>query len=263
MSSLFSHLRQSFRRPDHWLYASWLDTVLKYRRTRLGVLWMLIPTTVYIWGIGGFLAAMQPGMAAAEFLAHVGLGFVMFRLISTVAMDATTAFAQSQSYIYDGHTRLTDFVLRAIARSLAYFLLSLPVAAAAALASPEFDPVGIAPALLGLLLVLWNLLMFGVLLAIAGARFPDLHEAMGSAVMALFLVTPVVWYAGAAPADSLHGQLMRANPLHHLLAVVRSPLLGETVEPATYAYLAAMSIAGTFAAAWAYRAASRRVPLWL
>jgi len=263
MSSLFSHLRHSFKRPDHWLYASWLDTVLKYRRTRLGVLWMLIPTTVYIWGIGGFLAAMQPGIAVAEFLAHVGLGFVLFRLVSTVAMDATTAFAQSQSYIYDGHTRLTDFVLRALARSLAYFLISLPVAAAAVLASPDFSPIGLAPSLLGLVVVLWNLLMFGIVLAVAGARFPDLHEAMGSTVMALFLVTPVVWYASAAPADTLHGQLMRANPLHHLLEVVRAPLLGETVEPVTYVYLAAMSAAGTLGAAWTYRTAARRVPQWL
>ena len=56
---------------------------------------------------------------------------------------------------------------------------------------------------------------------------------------------------------------MRANPVHHLLAIVRGPLLGETVEPVTHVYLAAMTVAGTIAAAWAYRAASRRVPLWL
>lgn len=263
MTSLFSHLHQSLKRPDHWLYASWLDIVLKYRRTRLGLLWMLVPTAVYIWGIGGFLAALQPGIAAADFLAHVGLGFLLFRLISTVAMDATTAFAQSQAYIYDGHTRLTDFVLRAIARSFAYFLLSLPVALVAAIASPDFDVLGLGPALLGLVAVMWNLLAFAVLLAIAGARFPDLHEAMGSAVMALFLVTPVVWYASAAPADTLHGQLMRANPLHHLIAVVRDPLLGQAVEPASWMYLAAMGAAGTAAAAWAYRGSARRVPQWL
>lgn len=263
MSSLLSHLRQSLRRPDHWLYASWLDIVLKYRRTRLGVLWMLVPTAVYIWGIGGFLAALQPGIAVAGFLAHVGMGFVLFRLVSTVAMDATTAFAQSQAYIYDGHTRLTDFVLRAIARSFAYFVLSLPVALAAAFASPDFDALGTGLALLGLATVMWNLFVFSVLLAIAGARFPDMHEAMGSAVMALFLLTPVVWYASVAPADTLHGQLMRANPLHHMIAVVRDPLLGEPVEPVTWWYLATMSVVGTVAAAWVYGGAARRVPQWL
>ncbi|ROU07437.1 ABC transporter permease [Lysobacter enzymogenes] len=263
MSSLLLHLRQSLKRPDHWLYASWLDIVLKYRRTRLGLLWMLVPTAVYIWGIGGFLAALQPGIAVAGFLAHVGIGFVVFRLISTVAMDATTAFAQSQAYIYDGHTRLTDFVLRAVARSFGYFLLSLPVALAAAFASPEFDAFGTGLAFLGLATVMWNLFVFSVLLAIAGARFPDLHEAMGSAVMALFLVTPVVWYASVAPPHTLHGQLMRANPLHHMIAVVRAPLLGEQVEPVTWVYLAAMTAAGTVAAVWVYRSAARRVPQWL
>lgn len=263
MSLLLSHLSQSLRRPDHWVYGSWIDTVVKYRKTRLGMVWAVVPIAVYIWGIGGFMASLQPGVGLQRFLAHVGIGFLMFRLLSTVANEATAVFAAYQPYIYDGHLRLTDFVLRTLARSLYYFLLSLPVVAVVAVASPGFSAAGLPAAALGLLVVVLNLLLYGLLLAIAGARFPDLHEMMGSVIMALFLITPIVWYPEAAPEGTGHGLLMRMNPLHHMLAAVRGPLLSETIEPLTYFYLGGMTLVGGIAAAAVYGHAARRVPLWL
>lgn len=260
---LLDHLIQSFRRPDHWLYGSWLDTALRYRKMRLGLLWLLIPTAVYIWGIGGFLASMQPGLEASRFLAHVGLSYILFRLLSTVMTDSTALFSGFQHYIYDGHSRLTDYVLRCLARSFYYFALSLPVALAVAAMSPAFTPTGIPLAALGLAVVLVNLFSISVMLAIAGARFPDLGELMGSVMMAALLITPVVWYPQNAPADTTPGMLMRANPLHHLLLAVRGPLLGERIDAQNWIYLAVLTVAGLIAAAAVYRGCARRVAAWL
>ncbi|SDW34911.1 ABC transporter permease [Lysobacter enzymogenes] len=263
MTTLFSHLRQSLRRPDHWLYGSWLDTVIKHRRTRLGLAWLLIPTAIYIWGIGGFLAAMQPGMDRARYFAHVGLGFALFRLLTTVLADSATAFSIHQSYILDGQLRLTDYVLRALARSFYYFVFTLPLVIAVTVVSPSFEPSGIGLSLLGMAALLVNTFLIAVVVAIAGARFPDLAEMVGSIIMASFLITPVVWYPEAAPAGSVTGDFMRANPFHHMLAAVRGPVLGEQVEPMTWWYLAAMAGIGTAASALVYRSCARRVPLWL
>lgn len=263
MTLLFAHLAQSLRRPDHWIYGSWVDTLVKYRKTRLGAVWMLVPISVYVWGVGGFMATLQPGIDPKRYLAHVGVGFLLFRLISTVLTDATSVFASYQSYIYDGQLRLTDFVLRMLARSFYYFLLSLPIVAVVAVASPTFSIAGAPASLLGLLLVLVNLFLYGTLLGIAGARLPDLSELMGSAMMAVFLITPIVWYPEAAPEGTLQGALMRANPFHHLLAAARAPMLGEAIEPVTWVYLGVMTLMGLIAAACVYRVAARRVPLWL
>ncbi len=263
MTVLFSHLRQSLRKPDHWLYGSWLDMVVKYRKTYLGVLWVLIPTAVYIWGVGGFIAALQPGIGRAEFLAHTALGFVLFRLITTAILDATSAFHSYQVFIYDGQGQLTDFILRNLSRSCFYFLLTLPLVVAALSASDGLSLPGMGWALLGLAVVMVNLLAYSVLFAFLGARFADLAELMGSAVLAGFLITPVVWYPQMAPVGTLHGSLMRANPLYHLIEGVRAPLLGQALEPSTLAYLAAMSVIGIAAATACYARFFRRVPTWL
>lgn len=260
---LMNHLTQSLRQPDHWLYGSWLDTATRYRRMRLGLLWLLVPTAVYIWGIGGFLASMQPGLQASRFLAHVALGFAVFRMVSAVMTDSTSMFSGFQYYIYDGHLRLTDYILRSLARSFYYFLLSLPLVLVAAIASPDFTPGGLPLAALGLAVVLVNLFSFSVLLGLAGARYPDLGELMGSVMMAAFLITPVVWYPSAVPADSTPGLLMRANPFHHLLVAVRAPVLGENIDPASWVYLPILTVVGLLGAALAYRWCAPRVAAWL
>jgi len=263
MSSLFSHLGQSLRRPDHWLYGSWLDTVVRYRKTRLGIAWLLIPTAVYIWGIGGFLASMQTGVDKARYFAHVGIGFAVFRFMATVMIDASTVFTGYQGYILDGQLRLTDFVLRNLARSFHYLLISLPVVGAVVVASPDFAPAGLPLSLLGGAVLLVNMFNFSALLAIAGAKFPDLHEIMSSVMMAAFLVTPIVWYDGAVQRDSAQGMLIEINPFHHLLHLIRAPILGDQVAASTYAYLLATTVLGAVAAAVIYRRAARHVPIWL
>lgn len=260
---LFRHLAASLRRPDHWIYASWLDVVSRYRRHRLGLVWLFVPTAVYIWGIGGFLAGMQPGVHLQQFLAHVALGFTVFRLMVTVLTDATGIFAASQSYIYDGCLRLTDFILRSLARSSFHFLLTLPLVAVVVMGSPDATLDGLAPAVLALLADVAILLFLSVSLALVGARMPDLHELMGSAVMALFLLTPIVWDAHSAPAQTVQGALMRGNPLFHMLEAVRAPLLGQPVEPLTYAYLASLFAGAMLVAILSYQRYARRVPVWL
>jgi ABC-type polysaccharide/polyol phosphate export permease len=166
-------------------------------------------------------------------------------------------------FIHDGHQRLTDYLLRAVARSSFYFLMAVPLLAVALLCSDHFTPAGLGMAAIGLLVVVINMVTYAMVFSLLGARFPDLSEFMGSAIMFAFLLTPVVWYPSAAPEGTVHGTLMRANPLHHLLAIVRAPLFGEAVEPLTWAYLGITTAVGLVLASWAYGRFARRVPVWL
>lgn len=262
MSLLFRHIAESIRKPDHWLYASWLDVITKYRKNALGLFWIFFPPIVYIWGLGGFLGAVQ-GKQVGPFLAHMGFGFMIFRLMSTIFMEAGSSFASYLPYIQEGNLRFTDYLLRTIARAFIHFMFAVPLLAVVLLGESAVTAIGLLQAVGGLTFVLVNLFFYGMLFALIGARFPDVNDFFGSVMLAVFLITPIVWYAEAAPADTTQGMLMRANPFHHMLAVVRSPVLGETIEPLTYAYLVAMSVAGIAAAWFAYGRFARRVPIWL
>ncbi|NCT69458.1 MAG: ABC transporter permease [Xanthomonadaceae bacterium] len=262
MSLFFRHLAESFRKPDHWLYASWLDVITKYRKNVLGLFWIFFPPIIYIWGLGGFLAAVQ-GRPAANFLAHIGFGFMVFRLTSTMLMEAGSSFAAYQPYILEGNLRLTDFVMRPLARSVIHFIFAVPLLVIALVGETTVPALGVLASFAGFLLVLVNLFVYGILLALLGARFPDVNDFLGSVMLGVFLITPIFWFADSAPPGTMQGALMRGNPFHHMLEVIRAPLLGTQIEPLTFIYLGVMTVLGILLAAIFYSRFARRVPAWL
>src|SRR5690606_28823897 len=149
VSSLWRDLAASFRNPEFWALSRWLDIMVRNRQSRLGVFWLLVLTIVYIWGIGGMFASMM-GLSFREFVAYVALGYVVFRLISAVITESSGAFLSAASFILDGHLRLTDFILRVVAKALFYFLVSLPVVAASVYLSPDWHWQALPASLLAL-----------------------------------------------------------------------------------------------------------------
>ncbi|MFC5571459.1 ABC transporter permease [Lysobacter yangpyeongensis] len=261
-SSLLSDFAESIRRPEFWAYSSWLGIVTKYRRSRLGLLWLVLPSMLYVGGIGYYFAKLQ-GHEVGTFMPHMGVGYALFRLLSMVINDGSSVLPGHQSFILDGHPRLTDFFLRVLANASFYFCATLPVLAVALSVATGFRWEGLLLALPALALVLCNAAWIAAAIGLLGARFPDIHELMGSVFIFGFILTPILWDPSRAPPGTPHGILMRANPLFHLVQVVRAPLLGESIEPFTFAYLAAFTSLGWLLASYAYRRYARYVPVWV
>lgn len=262
MRSLVHDMGASLRNPEFWALSSWLDIVVRNRQSRLGIVWLLMPPIVYIWGVGGFFAAMAH-LDFGSFVGYVALGYVVFRVISTVITESSGAFASSASFIWDGHLRLTDFVLRVVAKALFYCFISLPVVAVSLALSPDWTWQGLPQSLLAFAWVISITVAVGVIFAIMGARFPDVGQLVNNIFMFAFLLTPIIWHADTMPPDSLRGQLVRMNPLYHMVEVVRAPLLGDPVSMQSIAYLCVMSVVCATAALIAYRLFARHVPVWV
>jgi ABC-2 type transport system permease protein len=260
---LFRHIRQSILRPDHWLYGAWIDFVARYRRMFFGLVWAVIPPIVYIWGIGGFLRILQPGIDKELFLAHVAISFATFRFVSTILTNSTSLFQQYRVYIFDGCQRLTDFVFRDMANSVLHLVAALPAVLVALLAWPDAHWSGLPAAMLGLAVVVLNMFMLSIIVAFVGAKFRDLHEVMGSVVMFLFLVTPIVWLGDQAPAGSIQERLMHVNPIYHFIELVRAPLFGEAVKTSTWIYVGATAALSFPISILCYRSFSKRLAVWL
>jgi len=260
--SLIGDYIDSFRNPGFWIYSTWLELATKYRRSRLGLFWALCPALIYMFGIGGFFGYLQ-GHSAAGFIPHLGVGYVLFRLITISLSECTTAFQGHASFIMDGRVRLTDYILRVIAKAMFYFVMALPAIAVALIISPDFQPAGLLLSLPAFILVILNIGWMGAIVAVLGARLQDVHELIGSILMFSFLFTPIIWYADQAPIGTVRGLVARANPLYHMLESVRAPVLGEPLENLTYIYLGFMLVAGWLMASLIYKRYARYVPVWV
>lgn len=255
-------LRGSLQRPAFWAYGTWLDILTRYRRSFIGPLWMLAPPAMYMFGLGFFFGRVQQ-QPLVDFMAHLGLGFLVFRLVTQVVNDSSSVLQHHAAFIMDGNTRLTDYTLRTLFGSLVHFTIGAPLVLAVVILSGRFELAGVPMALLGLCFTVLTLVWISGLVALLGARYPDIHEFMGSLVLVAFVLTPILWDASTAPEGTAHGTLMRINPVYHFVEVVRAPLLGGTVEPLTYLYLAVMSVIGLPLWWWAYGRFSRLVPIWI
>jgi ABC-2 type transport system permease protein len=260
--SLFRDYGESLRKPEFWIYSTWLELVTKYRRSRLGLFWVFLPPFLYAFVVGGFFAKLQ-GYDVATFVPHMAIGFVLFRFVTVTLNEATTTCSQHTAFILDGRTRLTDYVLRVVAKAAFYLVFAIPVITAALWISPAFEASGLLTLIPALLVVLLNVGWMAAIVAIIGARLTDVHEFMGSVMMFGFLFTPIIWTAEQVPADTLRGSVARVNPLFHFVELVRAPILGERLETGTIAYVLGSLVIGWLVAAIIYKRYARYVPVWI
>jgi len=258
----WQELAISLRNPEFWAMSSWLDILVRARKSRLGILWLMAPALVYVYGLGFFFASMQ-GQPLAKFAAHVGLGAMVFRTLMSTIVGSANVFIASQSFIMDGHVRLTDYLLQSLAKSFFDFCMYLPIVVIALVTFRQVDPVGLLLAPFTLALLYVNALWISAVFSLIGARFADFGQLLSNASVFLFLLTPIIWYPDMMPADSTRGQLMRFNPFYHFVSLFRGPILGEPVEPMTYWFLGVMTVGGLVLATFAYRRYARFVPLWI
>lgn len=263
--AFWREFRDSFRHPDFWALSSWLDIIVRARRSRLGVLWLIAPAVVYVFGLGSFFMSMRgiSGDSSGEYYLHIALGALVFRTLMSTIIGSANVFSSSSAFIMDGHMRLTDYLLQSLAKSFFDMCMYLPVAAVAVWLAGGFNLTGLLISVPTLFLLYLNALWVATLFALAGARLPDLGQLLGTISIFLFLLTPIIWYPEMMPEGSIRGSLMRFNPFYHFVEVFRAPLVGKAIEPLSYWYIGIMTVFGLLISTWAYRRYARYVPLWI
>lgn len=264
--SFWRELIESFRHPDFWAMSSWLDIIVRARKSRLGVLWLMASSVIYIFGLGSFFVSMRsfgPEVSVGEYFAHVALGAVVFRTLMSTIIASANVFIGSRAFILDGHTRMTDYLLKALAKAFFDMCMYAPAVLVAVWLAGGVEPTGVLLALPTLVLLYLNALWIAAVFGVLGARFPDVGQLLGTISIFFFLLTPILWYPAMMPEESLRGALMRFNPFFHFVELFRAPLLGDPVEPGTLWYVSVFTVVGLALSAVVYRRYTRFVPLWI
>src|SRR3546814_6407242 len=165
-----------FRHPEFWALSSWLDIIVRARKSRFGILWLLAPSVVYVFGLGTFFRGMQPGAGTGDFFVHVALGAMIFRTLMSSVIGSANVFHGSVSFIMDGHMRLTDYLLQSLATSFFDMCMYLPVVAITLAFFGVVSLYGLMLSLPVMALIYVNDLWIESVFALVGARFPALAQ---------------------------------------------------------------------------------------
>lgn len=255
-------LVRSLGKPAFWGYSSWLDIMVKYRRTSLGLLWMLLPPLAFIAVLGSIYSQLM-GFPTEKYLPFLGTGYLLWRIIIQVISESTSVLRNHKSFIFDGRTCLTDYLLRVLAKATFYFLASLPILVGVFAWSPEVRLANMATLLVTMPVFLLAMLWLCAHLALFGARFPDTAEFTNTILIFAFLVTPILWDPHQAHGGHVLQVITKLNPAAHLIEFVRAPLLGALPGTYTLVYVVGYLIVAGTSTFLLYRRYARFVPIWI
>jgi ABC-type polysaccharide/polyol phosphate export permease len=242
-----------------WLYLAWQDIRLRYRRSKIGPLWITLSMAIFCVALGIVYSKILK-MEVAEYLPFLAVGFVVWGFLSGMLSEFPNLYVENSAYIKDAHINPITILFRAVARNGfifahnaliiigIYFYFGVQPGVVALLAIP------------GLFLVLLNFVAIGISLSILGARFRDIAPINLSLIQIVFFISPIMWMPHLLAADSL---VIRANPVGYYMDLIRSPLLGTAPEAMSwYVSIATLAVFGSVAV-WVYNSKSARIPFWV
>ncbi len=242
-----------------WLYWSFQDVRLRYRRSLIGPFWITISMGIFIAALG-FVYSKLFNTDVQEYLPFLAAGFITWTYISGLMLEAPNLYITEAHFIKDMRINLFILIYKLIMRHLItfahnivimvgiYFMFSLPPSLNILLAIP------------GLCLVTLNLIAITTIISILAARFRDLIPINQSVIQVLFFVTPIFWFPRLLPNDSW---VVTINPFANYLDLVRAPLLGQLPDINSWYSAGITLLILSIIATILYYKKAHRVAYWL
>lgn len=239
-----------------------LQFLIRYRRTALGPLWLLIGPSLFI-ALLGLLYAEIGASSPGEFVPHLAIGLITWTLVQGFVTGSPTVFQRGRAQIMQGAQSLDDVVSVDVITTLLTFLHQVPIIVVVFLIYQLPLHWAALESLIGLVFIIVNGVWVTQVFGILGARYRDLTEVFAALMRIAFLATPIIWM----PGDNGRGGVMVAfltyNPFYHFLEVVRAPLLGNDVALLSWAVVIGITVAGFALARVLTTRYARFVPLWI
>jgi ABC-type polysaccharide/polyol phosphate export permease len=242
-----------------WTALGWDQTVSRFRRTVLGPFWL----TANLLAISFSLSVVFGGLMGTDYRATFALivsGVLSWSLIGGPIGESATLFMSSASVMMSQKLPLSFHVFLMMYRTCINFVSQLlalwVVLLVLRLGAPPSWQV-----LIGLPITISTVALMSLVTAFPAVRFRDLGQLVGAITQLLFFVTPVIW----APINMNHRQRLMAeyNPLAHLLAIVREPLLGHAPSMNDWIWSIGAFLVSTAAAILVLALYRKRVVFWI
>ena len=245
-----------------FIYLSYFTFLLRYRRTMLGSLWLLIGPSLFIALLG--LLYTEIGAVHQEvFVPHLAIGLITWTLINGFIVASATVFQRSRPQILQGAQSLDNIVAVDVTTTLLYFVHQLPIIVIVFL----IYGIGLnwiaLESLLGLSLLVANGVWASYVFGILGARYRDLIEVFNAVMRIAFLATPIIWMPGEGMQGGVMGAFLIYNPFYHFVEIIRAPLIGQSPALLSWGVVIGFTSVG-FLTAWILKKRyARLVPFWL
>ncbi len=231
----------------------------RFERSILGPFWLTLSMGVFV-GALALIFSQVFGQPIDTYLPYISAGFLFWIFFSTVINEACTCFYMSRSLIQNLPLPLMVHLFRMLLRNL-YVLLANSVIFLLVwlifIRSVNINTLYFIP---GLVLFLGNLVWVSIFFGVFATRYRDVTQIVASVLQVFFFLTPIFWSPeGLASRPAF----IDANPIYHMITVVRNPLLNLPTPIESYLVLSVALVLGSVVTYALLRRSIKRIPFWL
>ncbi len=199
-------------------------------------------------------------MPIRQLLPFICVGLIVWGFISSTMLEAGALFSGSESYIKHIKLPYSLHACRFVFSKVVLFAHDLPIYIVLVVYFGAWPGAVALYAIPGFLLLAFNAVLISLTVGMVSARFRDIPRIITSFMQIAFLITPIIW-----TPDLLgpRAYLAYANPLFHLIEIVRAPLLGSLPSAQTVAATLAVTAINFVAAAFLFVRFRSRIAYWV
>lgn len=242
-----------------WGRLGWQDIMIRYRRSVLGPFWLTLSMGVMVGTLGTLYSTIFK-IDTQTYLPFLTLGFLIWGFVSQTILEGCQCFIEGENFIRQLDMPLSIFVYRMVWRNLITLGHNAVIYVIVAIIEVVSLDWSLALVIPGLILMVLNASWIGFLFGMLSARFRDIPQIVGSLVQVVFFMTPIIWTPNQV-ADRPF--LVNANPIFHLVEVVRAPLLGRQPAALSWIVVGGMVALGWLASFALFRRFRGRVAYWV
>lgn len=257
----FSDIKKSLNHFSLGVLLGWNDIRQRYKRSKLGQIWLTVSTAVMICTIS-FVFSTLFHQNPSDYLPYLATGLIFWNFISTSLVEGCDVFIEAGSLIKQLPIPLFTYVIRLAVRNLivlAHNVILLPFFYF--YAGHEITIWSLLT-VVGVILLVANVAFLSLVLGVISTKFRDLPPIFASVMQVVFYGTPVMWHL-----SMLEGragiEILKSNPIYHWIEIVRGPIMGGHIEWSSWLYSTLTVVLSGTAAILVFGKSRWRIPFWL
>jgi len=215
-----------------WLTSSWRDIKLRYTNSILGPLWITASMGVFITCFS-VVGATLFSIDIRDYLPFLTIGIITWMYMSTVLVEGADIFISHAHLILNQRSPYTAWIMRLFLRSIIIFLHNFLIFILVAIVLKIEISVYTLMFIPGFIILTLTLIGASLTISVLATKYRDIPPLLGSIIQVCFFLTPVMWDPSIIEKAGKR-YILDFNPLHHLLSIVRNPLINEPVSISSY-----------------------------
>ena len=241
------------------IHLAWSAIRVRYARSILGPFWIVLTSAISVAGLG-YVWSTIFNQDRATFIPMLTVGLVLWIFLSSLIVEASNCYIIFSNAVKN---TLNPIILYPVALLIQHFIVFVHtwvIIIGVFLIYPPHFTLHTLMIIPNFLLVMLNLLWITITLAILGARYRDLNQAIASLMTILFFLSPVLYKPDALGLKSF---ILWFNPFSYFITAMRYPLEGAPTPLFIYYALCIALIIGFLLVSYLLRRTRYRIVYWL